>query len=277
MATVNTATNYIEFWNALWDLRDTRVDGWLGMSSIWPTIIASCTYWYICMVLGPALMKDRPAFTLKNPIQVYNVLIVALSTYGFVEAFLNGWGSHYNWICQPIEYDTDPDSKAMRMAAMCHVYYLSKFIEFSDTFIMIARKKFGQVNRLQLIHHGVMPIYTFFLVRWVPGGHGTFAAMLNSFVHMIMYSYYFLAALGPHMQKYLWWKKYLTTFQMGQFVAIFIKSLVVVLGFSNCGYPWYFSFTTAALMILMFILFAEFYINEYTRKKLAKPNINKVD
>lgn len=29
-----------------------------------------------------------------------------------------------------------------------------------------------------------------------------------------MYSYYGLAAIGPHMQKYLWWKKYLTSLQL---------------------------------------------------------------
>ena len=38
--------------------------------------------------------------------------------------------------------------------------------------------------------------------------------MCNSFVHISMYTYYCLAALGPHMQKYLWWKKYLTTLQL---------------------------------------------------------------
>lgn len=46
------------------------------------------------------------------------------------------------------------------------------------------------------------------------GGHSTFFGFLNTFVHIIMYSYYMLAALGPHMQKYLWWKKYVTTLQM---------------------------------------------------------------
>lgn len=29
-----------------------------------------------------------------------------------------------------------------------------------------------------------------------------------------MYGYYGLAALGPQMQRYLWWKKYLTIIQM---------------------------------------------------------------
>lgn len=44
---------------------------------------------------------------------------------------------------------------------------------------------------------------------------------LNSFVHIWMYAYYGLAAMGPHMQKYLWWKKYLTKLQL---VNAFLRS-----------------------------------------------------
>jgi len=40
------------------------------------------------------------------------------------------------------------------------------------------------------------------------------AAIVNSSVHVLMYTYYGLSALGPHMQKYLWWKKYLTRIQL---------------------------------------------------------------
>ena len=38
--------------------------------------------------------------------------------------------------------------------------------------------------------------------------------IINSAVHVIMYGYYCLAAFGPHMQKYLWWKKYITKIQL---------------------------------------------------------------
>lgn len=38
--------------------------------------------------------------------------------------------------------------------------------------------------------------------------------MINSFIHIIMYLYYCLSALGPSVQKYLWWKKYLTILQL---------------------------------------------------------------
>ena len=91
-----------------------------------------------------------------------------------------------------------------------------------------------------------------------------------------MYSYYFLAALGPHMQPYLWWKKYLTTFQMIQFCCVFAKSLVVIFGVVDCGYPWQFSLITAVLMIGFFGLFAEFYVQNYkTAKERAMQKVQK--
>lgn len=41
-----------------------------------------------------------------------------------------------------------------------------------------------------------------------------FGAQMNSFIHVIMYSYYGLTAFGPWIQKYLWWKRYLTMLQL---------------------------------------------------------------
>lgn len=38
--------------------------------------------------------------------------------------------------------------------------------------------------------------------------------MSNSFIHVLMYSYYGLSTLGPAVTKYLWWKKYLTIIQL---------------------------------------------------------------
>lgn len=72
-------------------------------------------------------------------------------------------------------------------------------------------------------------------VKWVPGGQCKFneklklkitlfnlylafvCVMFNSFVHGVMYSYYGLSSLGPSIQKYLWWKKYLTQLQLVKF------------------------------------------------------------
>lgn len=54
-------------------------------------------------------------------------------------------------------------------------------------------------------------------MKFAPGGHSTFFAMLNAFVHIVMYFYYMIAAMGPKYQKFIWWKKYLTAFQMVSF------------------------------------------------------------
>lgn len=41
-----------------------------------------------------------------------------------------------------------------------------------------------------------------------------FGASFNCFVHLVMYFYYLVSALGPQYRKYLWWKKYLTSLQL---------------------------------------------------------------
>lgn len=56
--------------------------------------------------------------------------------------------------------------------------------------------------------------YNVLLFFFKPGGMGTFHAMLNCCVHVLMYSYYAVCAMGPAYQKYLWWKKYMTTIQL---------------------------------------------------------------
>ena len=146
------------------------------------------------------------------------------------------------------------------------LYFLGKFAEFADTFFFLARKKFDHVSALQVIHHSLMPLYGFVMVRWLPGGHETFGGTLNSLVHVFMYGYYFLAALGPNVRKYLWWKKYLTVFQMIQFVVVFSRSMIVILGVVECGYPRYFSLISASITVLFFAMFMQFYSSSYSKK-----------
>ena len=60
-------------------------------------------------------------------------------------------------------------------------------------------------------------------------------AMLNSMIHVIMYSYYALASFGPSIQKYLWWKKYITMIQMIQFGILITYGCA--LATVQVGYP----------------------------------------
>jgi hypothetical protein len=48
----------------------------------------------------------------------------------------------------------------------------------------------------------------------VAGGHLTLLVPVNCFVHMVMYTYYFITATWPEYKKNLWWKRHLTELQM---------------------------------------------------------------
>lgn len=103
------------------------------------------------------------------------------------------------------------------------------------------------------------------------GGHSTFFGLLNTFVHIIMYAYYLLAALGPEIQKYLWWKKYLTSLQMVQFLAIMVHAFQLL--FIDCDYPKAFVWWIGMHAVMFFFLFKEFYKQQYTKPSKQKVGL----
>ncbi|KAG8259940.1 Elongation of very long chain fatty acids protein 7 [Homalodisca vitripennis] len=135
----------------------------------------------------------------------------------------------------------------------------------------VLRKKNQHVSTLHVIHHGCMPMSVWFGVKFTPGGHSTFFGLLNTFVHIIMYTYYLLAALGPKVQKYLWWKKYLTSLQMAQFIAIMVHAFQLL--FIDCNYPRAFVWWIGMHAVMFFFLFKEFYNQSYNRSMKAAAKV----
>ena len=87
-----------------------------------------------------------------------------------------------------------------------------------------------------------------------------------------MYLYYLLSALGPKVQKYLWWKKYITTLQLVQFVMVFFHAIQPI--FFECDYPRPASIMFAVTGLQYFILYT-FYKKTY--KKAPVATIKKSD
>jgi elongation of very long chain fatty acids protein 7 len=140
------------------------------------------------------------------------------------------------------------------------------------------------VSALHVVHHSIMPVSTWFGVKFcagdeisfrsffnfknfVAGGHASFFVLLNSFVHIIMYSYYFLSAWGPHLQKYLWWKKYLTSLQILQFLSVTVHSLLSLL--TDCDVPQGQLWFILSHAVLFLGLFSIFYKETYKKKQLV--------
>ncbi|KAK9881692.1 hypothetical protein WA026_017209 [Henosepilachna vigintioctopunctata] len=232
------------------------------MSSPLPTLFICLFYAYFSKVLGPKLMENRKPFHLRNVLIVYNFIQTLFSAWIFYEYLMSGWWGLYSFRCQPVDYSTNP--VAMRMANTCWWYYFSKFTEFMDTIFFIMRKKYSQVSTLHVIHHGCMPFSVWMGMKFAPGGHSTFFALLNTFVHIIMYFYYMVSAMGPKYQKFLWWKKYLTTLQIVQFIAIFAHQFQLF--FTECNYPKSFMVWIGLHGVLFLFLFSDFYKSKYNSK-----------
>ncbi|KAF7652873.1 hypothetical protein LDENG_00091280 [Lucifuga dentata] len=244
---------------------DKRTDPWLLIYSPIPVSVIFLVYLGVVWA-GPRLMKERKPFNLKAVLIVYNFAMVGLSGYMFHEFLVTSLLSNYSYLCQPVDYSTSP--LAMRMASACWWFFFSKVIELSDTVFFILRKKNNQLTFLHVYHHGTMIFNWWLGVKYVAGGQSFFIAMLNTFVHTVMYSYYGLAAIGPHMQKYLWWKRYLTSLQMVQFVMFVIytgQKLMI-----ECDFPNSMNMLVFCYCLTLIILFSNFYYQSYVNKKKLK-------
>lgn len=256
------------------DLRDPRSDPWPLMSSIWPTTFICIAYVYVVKVAGPNFMKNREPYNIKGLMILYNLFQTGFSAWMCYESwryfgFYPG-SREYSWHCQPVDYGDNPESN--RILSLAWWYFFSKFVDLLDTIFFVARKKYSHVSALHVIHHSTLPWLSWWGPRFVGGGQAAFGPFLNSGIHTMMYFYYLCAALGPWMQPYLWWKRYLTTLQLVQFVMVFIHAIQPI--FFQCDFPLAASLMFCGTGLQYFILFSAFYKKTY-RKPLAENGVKK--
>ncbi|KAK8730146.1 hypothetical protein OTU49_008106 [Cherax quadricarinatus] len=242
---------------------DPRQHSWLLMSSPLPTILACLLYVGTVTWWGPQYMSTRKPFArLRNVMMAYNVFQVIFSARIFWEAGMGGWFGSYSILCQRCDFSDNP--QAVRMVHAGYWYLFSKFVDFIDTVFFVLHKKNKHVSLLHVCHHALMPVCMWYGIRYYSGGHTTLTFLLNSFVHVVMYLYYLLAAMGPRLRPFLWWKKYLTTLQIVQFTVVIIQNLMVM--FVECAIPSVLLAWVSGMALLFFVLFTDFYIREYRKR-----------
>uniref|UniRef100_A0A3B3YYX4 Elongation of very long chain fatty acids protein 1 n=1 Tax=Poecilia mexicana TaxID=48701 RepID=A0A3B3YYX4_9TELE len=251
---------------------DPRIKDYPLMESPVSMTAILLVYLFFIMYVGPRIMANRKPFQLKEAMIVYNFLLVALSVYIVYEFLMSGWATTYTWRCDAI--DTSNSPQALRMVSVAWLFWFSKIIELMDTIFFVLRKKHGQITFLHIFHHSFMPWTWWWGVNFAPGGMGSFHAMVNSSVHVIMYFYYGLSAAGPRFQKFLWWKKYMTAIQLTQFVLVSLHATQYYF-MDSCDYQ----FPTIIHLVWMygtffFILFSNFWVQAYVKgKRLPKQDI----
>ncbi|XP_074000151.1 very long chain fatty acid elongase 4-like [Rhodnius prolixus] len=247
----------------LWtlSLADRRTQGWPLVDSPLPTLLYTVLYLSV-VVVGPRLMKHRPPYKLTWCLVPYNLAMAALNLYIALELLSASTRLKYSYVCQPI---TNLDNKEeWRVVNAIWWYYFSKLLEFCDTFFFILRKKEDQLTFLHVYHHSTMFSLWWIGVKWVPSGSTFFPAMVNSFIHVLMYTYYAMAALGPNIARYLWWKKYLTILQLIQFTTALLLGINGIR--SGCDFPLWMQYALVLYMISFIVLFGNFYAKAYIEK-----------
>ncbi|KAJ7410097.1 elongation of very long chain fatty acids protein 1 isoform X1 [Willisornis vidua] len=229
--TATTMEGIVTMYQDFMKKADPRIADYPLMQSPFLVMGILLGYVYFVLSLGPRLMANRKPLNLKKFMVLYNFFLVGLSLYIVYEFLMAGWLTGYTWRCDPVDFSQDP--KALRMVSVAWLFVFSKFIELTDT------------------------------VR----GMGSFHAMINSMVHVVMYFYYGLSAAGPAFQKYLWWKKHITAIQLAQFVIVSIH-ISQYYFMPNCQYQFpIFIHLIWIYGTIFFILFSNFWYQSYTKGK----------
>lgn len=234
----------------------------------WPV---GATVYYIVMVLSlQRFMVGRKAADIPAFLFVHNMLLCVGSlflgtwlTYVLVAKAMTPGYTPLDWICAKGMHENGH----LQMAYYINSFF--KFWEFTDTFLLVLRKR--PVAFLHSYHHAATLTLTYVQMvehstaQWVP-------IVLNLWVHVFMYYYYAMAAVGVK----IWWKKHLTTLQIGQFVIdiAVISYAFYVFARGNYSEDVCYGTTTAAWVggIVLFsylVLFIRFFANTY-RKPVAK-------
>jgi len=111
---------------------------------------------------------------------------------------------------------------------------LLKIIDLSETIVFVLRKKDQQISFLHTYHHLSTVLYTWLTIKYLTHSFLMTLITLNSSVHVIMYSYYFLSTFGSNVQRRLLpFKKWITTIQM---VSVHLISRYIYLDIKYYSY-----------------------------------------
>ena len=158
------------------------------------------------------------------------------------------------------------------LSVIVWIHYQNKYVELLDTLFMVVRKNNHQISFLHTCHH-ILLIWAWFLNCKLSActGDSYFGATVNSFIHVIMYSYYFLKLLNKKVSRTI--KQMITKLQLIQFVTCAIHAIWCI--YTN--YMINMALIQLFVMINMLYLFRKFYIQAYstTAKKIEKKKKKK--
>ncbi|KAG6796218.1 elongation of very long chain fatty acids protein [Apis mellifera caucasica] len=245
--------------------KEIIIDTWPMMYSPGPILCIVGCYLAFVLKVGPKMMEKRSPFQLNFLLLAYNVIQVIFNIWLSLKALEPSVVSILLLPkCQnPTSLNLNTKNT---ISSAAWWYFIAKIMDLLDTVFFTLRKKQNQVTFLHVYHHTITSICSWLYVKFLPGQQGAVIIFLNSLVHVIMYTYYLISALGPKYKKYLWWKKYMTWIQLVQFFILLAYELtILVLG---CKVPKALSCFVLTNLVIFIYLFSDFYRKAYAKQKV---------
>ncbi|CAN6543177.1 hypothetical protein ACFX13_020422 [Malus domestica] len=224
------------------------------------TIISYLALTFLLSHLPLPLIKPR---RLKPITAFHNLNLLLLSLVMAVGSLVSifSYAPYPFWIiCLPPK--TPPTGPLFFWA---YIFYLSKIYEFVDTFLIILSGSFQRLTFLHVYHHTMVLVMCYI---WLHTSQSLFPAVIvaNGTVHVVMYTYYLLAALGARPK----WKRRVTEFQIFQFMSSFVGLVWMLIYHFNrsagCSGIWGWCFNIFFYVSLL-ALFMDFHHKSYGSSK----------
>jgi hypothetical protein len=233
------------------------------MATPFPLVTTIAIYLWIVLKAGPKYMSRRKPFDITLLIRVYNIFQVVACTYFVVTAHNHGFTFALTWKCSSVPESSDVlDDHLMALNDMLWLFLLLRVIEFLETIFFVMRKKFKQVSALHCYHHISTVVLLWLFLKYSGGMHEVFIGTLNSIVHIVMYSYYFLSSFRNYRFVSNIIKPCITAIQIIQLVAILGHCIVALLPGCNVSWLYVLQFLNISFLIIMFV---NFYVGSYLK------------
>jgi len=232
--------------------------------SSWPWPVSLCFGYLLTVYLLRNWMRGKPKYDLYWLRVIHNAFLSFASFVMVLGVLKEAFHLYQTYGIEPLLCDENrKQGSETTLFFWYYVFFLSKFYEFIDTYILCFRQR--PITFLHCFHHFItaflcwVGLYSGMAPQWI-------VISLNGAIHVFMYYYFLASTLGFDV----WWKKYLTSAQIVQFCLDLVAIgtwwyYYLGLGKDCCGNPPALLFANFVLGSFL-LLFINFYRKTYNQK-----------
>ncbi|KAL8400390.1 hypothetical protein RB594_000689 [Gaeumannomyces avenae] len=201
-----------------WAISKTRPFFWfVVLHNVFLAVYSAWTFWGMIGTMRRGIVSPFGPDGLAGTVDSFCRLQgpPGLGNAAFYDESINGWNTHAPGVSMANGPGRSVPGRVWNegLAFYGWIFYLSKFYEVLDTFIILAKGKLS--STLQTYHHAGAMMCMWAGMRYMSAPIWMFA-FYNSGIHAMMYTYYTITAFSIRVPVFI--KRSLTTMQITQFL-----------------------------------------------------------